>query len=132
VLRLPTVVAALVLAALAAPAPPACAAEPADPASEPPGPRGYILCRSVFPDKEAVRPYGRAVVGVAAKFGGRFIVLADAPEPVEGEPDLRRLVILEFPTLDAARAFWSSPEYAEVRKLREGIGQVEAVMFEGT
>jgi len=71
------------------------------------------------------------VVAVAAKFGGRFIVLADQPEPVEGNPDIRRVVILEFPSLEAARAFWTSPEYAEVKKLREGVGVVEAVMFEG-
>ena len=101
------------------------------PAAADGSPKGYILFRSVFPDKEAIRPYGRAVYALAEQFGGRFIVLADAPEPVEGMPDTRRLVIMEFPSLDAARAFWTSPQYAEVKKLREGIGQVEAVMFEG-
>ena len=94
--------------------------------------RGYLLFRSEFPDKEAIRPYGRAVVPVAAMFGGRFIALADHPEPVEGSPDARRVVILEFPSLQAARAFWNSPEYAAVKKLRAGIGIVDAIMFEGT
>ena len=100
--------------------------------AEPPARKGYVLFRSEFPDKEAIRPYGRAVVPVAAKFGGRFIVLANHPEAIEGTPDTRRLVILEFPSLEAARSFWGSPEYAEVKKLREGIGLVEAVLFEGT
>lgn len=94
--------------------------------------RGYLLFRSEFPDKEAIRPYGRAVVPVAARFGGRFIALADHPERVEGSPDARRVVILEFPSLQAARAFWNSPEYAAVKKLRAGIGIVDAIMFEGT
>jgi len=94
--------------------------------------KGYLLFRSTFPDPEAIRPYGRAVVPLAAKFGGRFIALADRPEPMEGQPDTRRVVILEFPSLAAARAFWDSPEYAEVKKLREGLGTVEAVLFEGT
>ncbi len=108
-------------------------AEDAQQRTEPAAARkGYLLFRSEFPDQEVIRPYGRAVVGVAAKFGGRFIVLADDPEPVEGGPDTRRVVILEFPSLDAARAFWNSPEYAEVKKLREGVGVVDAVMFEGT
>jgi uncharacterized protein (DUF1330 family) len=101
-------------------------------ATQPAARKGYLLFRSEFPDKEAIRPYGRAVVPVAAKFGGRFIVLADHPEAIEGTPDTRRLVILEFPSLEAARSFWGSPEYAEVKKLREGIGLVEAVLFEGT
>lgn len=94
--------------------------------------KGYLLFRSEFPDKEAIRPYGRAVVPLAARFGGRFIVLADAPEPLEGSPDTRRIVILEFPSLEAARAFWTSPDYAEVKKLREGVGTVEAILFEGS
>ena len=101
-------------------------------AAEPVARKGYLLFRSEFADKEAIRPYGRAVVPVAARFGGRFIALADHPEAVEGKPDLRRVVILEFPSVEAARAFWNSPEYAEVKKLREGIGIVEALLFEGT
>lgn len=101
-------------------------------ATQPAARKGYLLFRSEFPDKEAIRPYGRAVVPVAAKFGGRFIVLADHPEALEGSPDTRRVVIIEFPSLEAARSFWGSPEYAEVRKLREGIGLVETVLFEGT
>jgi uncharacterized protein (DUF1330 family) len=108
-------------------APPTSAA-----AAEPALRKGYLLFRSEFPDPASIRPYGRAVVPLAAKFGGRFIALADRPEPVEGPPDTRRVVILEFPSLAAARAFWESPEYAEVKKLRDGLGTVEAVLFEGT
>jgi uncharacterized protein (DUF1330 family) len=94
--------------------------------------KGYLLFRSRYDDPQALRPYGRAVVEVAAKFGGRFIVLADAPEAVEGTPDTRRVVIMEFPSLAAARAFWISPEYAEVKKLREGLaGEIDAILFEG-
>lgn len=115
-------------AATAADAPtgPAVAAEAEEP------PKGYLLFRSRYDDPSALRPYGRAVIELAAKFGGRFIVLADAPEPVEGRPDTRRVVIMEFPSLAAARAFWTSAEYAEVKKLREGLaGEIDAILFEG-
>ena len=113
---------------------------PQSPGTAPPSPssvsaparKGYLLFRSEFPDPEAIKPYGRAVIPLAAKFGGRFIALADRPEAVEGQPDTRRVVIFEFPSLAAARAFWNSPEYAELKSLREGLGTVEAVLFEGT
>lgn len=109
-----------------APTGPAVAAEAEAP------PKGYLLFRSRYEDPQALRPYGRAVIELAARFGGRFIVLADAPEPVEGTPDTRRVVIMEFPSLAAARAFWTSAEYAEVRKLREGLaGEIDAILFEG-
>ena len=125
-MRLSIAIAIVMLAGLGA----ALAGEAAGQAAAP-ARKGYLLFRSELPDKDAIKPYGRAVVPVAAMFGGRFIALADHPEPVEGSPDTRRVVILEFPSLEAARAFWTSPEYAEVKKLREGVGVVEAVMFEG-
>jgi uncharacterized protein (DUF1330 family) len=107
-------------------------AAPAAPAEAGAPPKGYLLFRSRYDDPQALRPYGRAVIELAAKFGGRFIVLADAPEPVEGTPDTRRVVIMEFPSLAAARAFWTSAEYAEVKKLREGLaGEIDAILFEG-
>ena len=130
ILRTTTIVLALALT-LRPGAPPASAAEPPS-APSAAAPRGYLLFSSEFPDPEAIKPYGRAVVPLAAKFGGRFIALADRPEPMEGNPDTRRVVLLEFPSLAAARAFWNSPEYAEVKRLRDGVGTVEAVLFEGT
>lgn len=93
--------------------------------------RAYLVFRSEFPAPEKLKPYGRAVVPLVEKFGGRFIVTANQPESIEGRPDPRRLVIIEFPSLAVARAFWASPEYAEVRKLRDGLGDVQAVMAEG-
>lgn len=111
---------------------PAVPAAPAAPAEAGAPPKGYLLFRSRYDDPQALRPYGRAVIELAATFGGRFIVLADAPEPVEGTPDTRRVVIMEFPSLAAARAFWTSAEYAEVKKLREGLaGEIDAILFEG-
>lgn len=110
----------------------AAADEPVAAAAAEPPKKGYLLFRSRYDDPQALRPYGRAVIEVAAKFGGRFIVLSDAPEAVEGAPDTRRVVIMEFPSLAAARAFWTSPEYAEVKKLRAGLaGEIDAILFEG-
>lgn len=110
----------------------ASATEPAPVAAAEPQKKGYLLFRSRYDDPKALAPYGRAVVELAARFGGRFIVIADAPEAVEGKPDTRRVVIMEFPSLEAARAFWTSPEYAEVKKLREGLaGEIDAILFEG-
>jgi uncharacterized protein (DUF1330 family) len=140
--RLTLVTAAMLLAASAvswgneppaspAPAPCPSSLQPAADGSCRAPPRAYLVFRSEFPDPEKLKPYGRAVVPVVERFGGRFIVTANQPETIEGRPDPRRLVIIEFPSLAAAQAFWTSPEYAEVKKLREGIGEVQAVIAEG-
>ena len=110
----------------------AAATPPAAIETTAPARKGYLLFRSRYADPDALRPYGRAVVPLAAKFGGRFIAIADAPEPAEGTPDIRRVVIIEFPTLAAARAFWTSPEYAAVKQMREPLpGEIDAILFEG-
>ena len=40
-------------------------------------------------------------------------------------------MVSEWPSLDAARAFWHSPEYAEARKLREGLADVQVLLVDG-
>ena len=36
------------------------------------------------------------------------------------------MVVLEFPSMDAIRSFWHSPEYAKVKQLRLGSGELSA------
>ena len=45
---------------------------------------------------------------------------------LEGEHDGRRLIVFEFPSMEALRAFWQSPEYAEVKRLRAGAARIDA------
>jgi uncharacterized protein (DUF1330 family) len=102
-----------------------------EPASEVQAAPGYLVFRASFHDAEALAAYGRAVAALAGEFGGRFVVVSSAPELMEGEDDGRRLVILRFPTVATAREFWNSAAYTEVKRLREGAGQVDAVLVAG-
>lgn len=113
--------------ALAAPVAPAVvlADEHREPAA------GYLVFRAEFHDAEALSAYGRAVGALAGEFGGRFMVVAASPELMEGTDDGRRLVILRFPSVAKARAFWASDAYTEIKRLREGAGHVDAVLVEG-
>ncbi len=92
---------------------------------------GYLVFRAQFHDPQALAAYGRAVGALVGEFGGRFLAVAASPEVMEGSDDGRRLVILRFPSVTQARAFWSSDAYAEVKALREGAGTVDAVLVEG-
>jgi uncharacterized protein (DUF1330 family) len=94
-------------------------------------PKGYIIMRSVVKDDAQLRQYGAAVIPLAQEFGGRFAIVSNTPQPIEGTPDIRRIVVLEFPSLAEAQAFWNSPRYAEVKKLREDAADVDALMVEG-
>jgi uncharacterized protein (DUF1330 family) len=50
---------------------------------------------------------------------------------MEGEFELKRLIILEFPSMEAARAFYESPEYAPLLKLRLESAPSKMVLVEG-
>jgi len=53
------------------------------------------------------------------RYGGRYIVRGGAIELIEGERDpKRRLVIVEFPSIQRAHEWYRSPEYAEALKVR--------------
>ncbi len=75
---------------------------------------------------QGLSDYRDAVGPLSRKFGGRYLVAGRAKvEVLEGAHDGRSLVIFEFPSLEAIHSFWNSPAYAEVKKLREGLAELD-------
>lgn len=73
--------------------------------------------------------YGPAAARLVAQFGGRYVIRAPGAVCLEGDGmDGASVVVSEWPSRAAALAFWNSPEYAEVRKLREGLADVEIML----
>lgn len=89
----------------------------------------YIIARVEVTDWNRYREYTKATPAAIARYNGKFIVRGGDIVTLEGEPETRRLVVIEFPSLDQAKAFYNSPEYSEAKKLRAGaaIGQFIAV-----
>ena len=85
----------------------------------------YIIARVEVTDWNQYREYTKATPDAIARYGGKFIVRGGELVTLEGEPETRRLVVIEFPTVERATEFYHSPEYTKVKKLREGaaIGQ---------
>jgi uncharacterized protein (DUF1330 family) len=69
-------------------------------------------------DPERYPDYVRQVPATLEPYGGRFIVRGGAVETAEGDWHPKRLVIIEFPSLERAKAWYDSPEYAPARQLR--------------
>jgi len=91
----------------------------------------YLVARIEVTDAAGFDAYRAAVVPVLAAFGGRYIVRGGAVEVLEGGPPPGRMVVVEFPTMDAARTFYGSTEYAPVLKLRLDSTVSEVVLVEG-
>ncbi len=91
----------------------------------------YIIVRIEVTDPEQFGKYREAVGPNIKAFGGDFAVRGGEIEVLEGSDDGRRLAVLEFPNVDRARTWWNSPEYAEVKALREGAAKFDAILVEG-
>ena len=89
----------------------------------------YIIARVEVTDWHQYREYIKATPEAIARYDGKFIVRGGEIITLEGEPENRRVVVIEFPSLDRAKEFFHSPEYTQVKALRAGaaVGQFLAV-----
>jgi uncharacterized protein (DUF1330 family) len=91
----------------------------------------YLIVETDVHDPEQYELYKAASPGAVAAGGGRFVVRGGAHVVLEGDWNPKRLVVLEFESLDAATRFYDSPEYQEAKKLREGAAKLNMVAVEG-
>jgi uncharacterized protein (DUF1330 family) len=91
----------------------------------------YIVARVQVTDWGRYGEYVKHTPRVIAQFGGRFIVRGGEATVLEGPDDGLRTVIIAFPSLEQARAFYASPEYRAVKALRDGAGSGTFVAIEG-
>jgi uncharacterized protein (DUF1330 family) len=91
----------------------------------------YVVARINVTDWERYKEYVKATPGVIAKFGGRFIARGGETVTLEGPGETRRVVLIEFPSMENAKAFYASAEYQSVLKLRIGAAEAELVAIQG-
>lgn len=91
----------------------------------------FLLVTARISDPVAFRAYAEKVAAMVTVFGGRYRVLGGVPEVLEGHPREGKVVISEWPSMEAAREFWDSPEYAQARQLREGTGSFDVMLVNG-
>ncbi len=88
----------------------------------------YVIANIDVHDPEGYEAY-KALSGSAAdRYGGRFVARGGASEILEGDWEPKRIVVLEFPDADAARRWWSSPEYTEARAIRERTASTQMIL----
>ena len=91
----------------------------------------YIIARIDVTDADQYEHYKAAAPAAIAKYGGTYLTRGGAVETVEGDQETRRVVILQFPDMDAARTFYNSPEYAAAREKRAGAANGQFLIVEG-
>jgi uncharacterized protein (DUF1330 family) len=93
--------------------------------------KGYAIVRVNVTDPERYKDYSAGTEASLQPHGGRFIVRGGATECVEGSWDVGRTVVIEFPSIDAARAWYHSDAYQELAKVRREASSADFVLVEG-
>lgn len=93
--------------------------------------RAYVLVDVTVEDPERYARYRELTPPSIAAYGGRFLVRGGTTETLEGSWSPNRMVVVEFPSVEQARAWWNSPEYAPARALRQASARTEMILVEG-
>ena len=91
----------------------------------------YLIANIDVLDPKIYDEYRRQVAPLIAKFGGRYVVRGGAHKVLEGSWQPHRLVIIEFPSMEALNRWYSSSEYASLIGLRRSAAQGDLVAAEG-
>jgi uncharacterized protein (DUF1330 family) len=92
---------------------------------------GYIVVQITVHDALQYERYKQLAAHSLAAYGGRYIVRGGAAETLEGSWLPKRLVIIAFPSVERAREWWHSPDYAEGKALRHAVASSEMLLVEG-
>jgi len=91
----------------------------------------YIVVQVDVKDPTRYADYRAMVPPTLAKYGGRFIVRGGKTETLEGDWVPKRFVVVEFPNVEQAKAWWASPEYAEAKALRQATSETQMIVVDG-
>jgi uncharacterized protein (DUF1330 family) len=91
----------------------------------------YIVVQVDVKDPVRYEDYKRLVPSSLTKYGGRFLVRGGATETLEGTWSPGRFVVLEFPSVEQAKAWWASTDYADAKALRQATSHTEMILAKG-
>ena len=91
----------------------------------------YFVVELETTNMAAMEPYRAAVPATIAQYGGRYLTRGSATELIEGGPEPKRIVILEFADGAAIKRWYNSPEYQKILPDRLNNSRSRAFIVEG-
>ena len=93
-------------------------------------PKGYVIFKETIHDPEAMKAYSEAAAK-AIGGGPRVLAVDRHPQVVEGEWSATQTVVLEFESVEAARAWYESDVYQAAVPLRQAAADSDVVIING-
>ncbi|MEM7542884.1 MAG: DUF1330 domain-containing protein [Pseudomonadota bacterium] len=91
----------------------------------------YLIAMVEITDPDQYSKYIAVSPGVLEQYGGKFLVRGGEITNLEGDAGEKRVVVVEFESIDALKIFYDSPEYVAARGLRAGAADALMIAVPG-
>jgi len=91
----------------------------------------YVIVNIEITDPVRYAEYAKVAAATVAQYGGEYLARGGRAERLEGEWEPKRFVVLRFDSLERARAWWSSTEYAGPKAVRQSAAKTNMIVVEG-
>ena len=92
---------------------------------------GYVIVNNEITDEALHAKFRERAAAAVEAYGGRYLVRGGAAEVIDGEWVPGHVVVIEFDSVEQARACLSSPEFAEARKIRMKAAKASVIVVDG-
>ncbi len=93
--------------------------------------KAYLVANIHIHNDAIYAEYRKQLPALVERHGGRFVVRGGDVSQKEGDHPFKRVVVIEFPEMAAAEAFYNSPEYAPLIRLRQSASTGDLALVQG-
>ncbi|HEY3372146.1 MAG TPA: DUF1330 domain-containing protein [Prolixibacteraceae bacterium] len=93
--------------------------------------KAYVIVEVSIIDKIIYEEYKKLTPAAIAAFDGKFIVRGGRTETLEGDWQPERMVVVEFPSVEKAKAWWNSDQYSTAKAIRQQSAHTKMILIEG-
>jgi uncharacterized protein (DUF1330 family) len=91
----------------------------------------YLIVDLEVVDPAGYEEYKKLAGATVEKYGGKYIVRGGTSEILEGNWDPKRVVVIEFESMQRTKDWLNSEEYREPRKMRHATAKANMIVVEG-
>jgi uncharacterized protein (DUF1330 family) len=91
----------------------------------------FVIVEIDIHDRDLYRSYTQLTPETIAAYDGKFLVRGGETTLLEGNWQPKRVVILEFPSVDRAKSWWHSDMYSKAKEIRQKAATTKMIIVEG-
>ena len=93
--------------------------------------KAYVIVEVSITDKIIYEEYKKLTPAAIDAFDGKFIVRGGRTETLEGDWQPEKMVVVEFPSVERAKEWWSSDQYSKAKAIRQQSAHTKMLIVEG-